>query len=381
MIIAVDEAIPYWQAAFAPLGEIKLFSGRALRRADLREVDALIVRTVTRVCADLLDGTPVRFVGTTSIGMDHLDLDYLERHGIRITNAAGSNANAVAEYIVAALLVLAERKGWDLRGKSIGIIGAGHVGSRVEKKASALGMQVRLCDPPLRESTGDPRYGFIDSVIDADILSLHVPLTTRGPYPTHHMIDHRILQRLTPQQFLVNSSRGAVVSGQDLKRTLGEGRIGGTVLDVWEGEPEIDYALLDLADLGTPHIAGFSLDGKVCGTAMVREELCRFLGVQQVWDSGKVFPPPQRLRPQTGRRAQDAIRSAVLQAYDIRRDDTILRASKEISGDAAAQGFDRLRTGYPLRPEFSHYIVELAEDTWLAPTLEALGFAVDASTH
>jgi erythronate-4-phosphate dehydrogenase len=379
MIIAVDEAVPYWQPAFAPLGEIRLFSGRALRRTDLCQVDALIVRAVTRVDSNLLDGIPVRFVGTTSIGMDHLDLEYLKRRGICTTNAAGSNANSVAEYIIAALLVLAEHKGWDLSGKSIGIIGVGHVGSRVEKKAAALGMQVRLCDPPLRESTGDPRYGFIDSVIDADILSLQVPLTTRGPYPTHHMIDHRILQRLTPQQFLVNSSRGAVVSGQDLKQALGERWIGGAVLDVWEGEPKIDYALLDLVDLGTPHIAGFSLDGKVCGTAMVREELCRFLGLQQVWNHGKVFPPPQRLRLQTGKRAQDAIRSVVLQAYDIRRDDTILRASKEISGDAAAQGFDRLRTGYPLRPEFSHYIVELAEHAWLAPTLEALGFVVDTS--
>jgi erythronate-4-phosphate dehydrogenase len=376
MIIAADEAIPYLQAAFAGVGELKLFSGRSVRREDVRGADALVVRSVTKVGADLLEGSSVRFVGTATIGTDHIDLDYLSARGIRIANAAGSNARSVAEYVTAALLETAEAKGWRLSKKSIAAIGVGHVGSLVEKVAAALGMKVLLCDPPLRESTGDKRYGFLDDVLGADILSLHVPLTKAGPYPTWHMIDGGVLGRLTPRQYLINTSRGAVVCGPDLKRALRERRIEGAILDVWEGEPKIDYDLLDLVDLGTSHIAGFSMDGKVCGTAMVLEALCRFFGIEHRWDSRSIFPEPQRLRPQAGLEGQMAVRSVVRQAYDIRRDDASLRALKGMPGDAAAQRFDRLRIDYPLRPEFRHFVVELAEGSSLASTFRALGFQV-----
>src|SRR5512136_1219353 len=166
MILAVDEAIPYWQEAFVGLGETRPFSGRKLRPVDVKDSDALVVRSVTRVDASLLDGSSVRFVGSATIGLDHFDEPYLKSRGIRYTNAAGSNANSVAEYVTAALLVVAQRKGWNLARKSIGIIGVGNVGSRVERKVQALGMQVALCDPPLRESTGDKKYGFLEDVID-----------------------------------------------------------------------------------------------------------------------------------------------------------------------------------------------------------------------
>ncbi|MBZ5495205.1 MAG: 4-phosphoerythronate dehydrogenase [Acidobacteriia bacterium] len=378
MIIVVDEAIPYWQAAFARTGEIRAVSARSVRPADCRDADALIVRSVTRVGSHLLEGSSIRFVGTATIGVDHLDLDYLKARRIHIANAPGSNANAVAEYVVAALLVLAERKGWRLPGKSIGIIGVGHIGTLVEKKASALGLKTMLCDPPLRESTGDTRYGFFDDVIRADILSLHVPLTTTGPYPTWHMLDRKVLQRLSPRQTVINTSRGAVVSESDLRQTLRDRRIEGAVLDVWEGEPRIDHDLLDLVDLGSPHIAGYSLDGKVRATAMVREELCRFFGIQESWDTRNIFPQPQRLRPQAGMGSPDAVRSVVLQAYDILRDDMSLRALKGVPGDAAAERFDRLRTDNPLRREFSHFTVELVEGKGLAQTFTALGFEVAA---
>jgi erythronate-4-phosphate dehydrogenase len=380
MIIAVDEAIPYWHAAFSRAGEVRLFSGRSVCAADLRDADALVVRSITKVGAGLLDGSAVRFVGTATIGMDHLDLDYLAARGIHVANAAGSNANSVSEYVTAALLATAERRGWRLSEKSIGIVGVGHIGSIVEKKALALGMQVSLCDPPLRESTGNTRYGFFEDVAGADILTWHVPLTVAGPYPTRHMIARESLRHLSPHQFIINASRGSVVCGPDLRQALTERRIEGAILDVWEGEPRIDWNLLDRVDLGTAHIAGFSLDGKVCGTAMVLEELCRFAGIPGEWDTRNIFPSLRRLRIPDGVHGQDALCAVVLQAYDIRRDDANLRALRAMPEDKAAERFDRLRTEYPLRCEFSHFIVELAGEAELARTFEALGFAVDAGS-
>jgi erythronate-4-phosphate dehydrogenase len=377
MIIAVDEAIPYLQPAFSPLGELRLFSGRAARAADLRDADALVVRSVTRVGPDLLDGSSVRFVGTATIGTDHLDLNYLAARGIHVANAAGSNANAVSEYVTSALLVSAARRGWNLSEKSLGIIGVGRVGSLVERKAAALGMRVMLCDPPLRESTGESRYGFFDDVAGADILTLHVPLTSDGPYPTRHMIARAALERLSPLQVIINSSRGAVVCGHDLKRALIEKRIGGAILDVWEGEPNIDRELVGLVDLGTAHIAGSSLDGKVAGTQMVLSALCRFFGLRQTWDGRDVFPPPRRLSPNAGAKGQEAFESVVLRAYDIRQDDASLRALTGAAGGAAGERFDRYRIDYPFRIEFPHFIVEHVREPELARALEALGFVVD----
>jgi len=334
------------------------------------------VRSVTRVDAHLLEGSSVRFVGTATIGMDHLDLDYLRARGIYCANAAGSNANSVAEYVVSALLATAERKGWRLAEKSIGIIGVGRIGTLVAKKAAALGMKVLLCDPPLRDSTGDKRYGFLDDVLGADILTLHVPLTAEGLYPTRHMVDGQLLRRLSRSQFLINSARGAVVCGPDLQVALRERWIEGAILDVWEGEPGINRDLLDLVELGTAHIAGSSQDGKACGTAMILGELCRVFGISAGWDHSSLFAPPQRVRPQPGIEGQDAIRSVVLQAYDIRRDDADLRAVIGMPATAAGERFDRLRDHYPLRPEFSHFIIEPAAGSGLTPVFQALGFEI-----
>jgi erythronate-4-phosphate dehydrogenase len=375
MILAVDEAIPYWREAFVGLGDIRSFSGRNLRPSDVRDADALVVRSVTRIDASLLDGSAIRFVGSATIGLDHIDEPYLQSRRIHYTNAAGSNANSVAEYITAALLVVAERKGWNLSGKSVGIIGVGNVGSRVERKVRALGMQVALCDPPLRESTGDAKYKFLEDVIDADILTLHVPLIKGGPYPTFHMIDDRLLGRLSRRQFLINSARGAVIDCPALRRALNAGSLDGAVLDVWEGEPQIDYALLDRVEIGSPHIAGYSLDGKVRGTEMIFEELCRFFDIQANWDTRSLYPAPAHLRPRAGTRDQEALGSIVVQAYDILRDDENLRALRTLSREEARPAFDRLRNDYDLRPEFRHYTVELKpEQTSLAGTLQQLGF-------
>jgi erythronate-4-phosphate dehydrogenase len=270
---------------------------------------------------------------------------------------------------------LAGRKGWNLTEKSIAIIGVGHVGSRVEKKARALGMKVALCDPPLRETTGNLKYQYLENVLSSDILTFHTPLTKTGAYPTFHMLDETLLEKLSPNQFLINSARGSVFDGTALKQALAVGKLEGAVLDVWEDEPKIDYSLLELVELGSPHIAGYSLDGKVRGTEMIFDSLCRFFKIQASWDTRGIYPAPSRLRPSAGTRGQDALRSVVLQAYDITRDDANLRALSTLSDDVAARAFDGLRNDYYLRPEFRHHIVELGpEHSYLSATFNALGF-------
>jgi len=377
MIIAVDEDIPYWEKAFSPFGQIRLFSGRDLNADDIRDVDALIVRAVTPIHAPLLDGTSVRFIAGASAGIDHIDQGYLRNRGIRFAYAAGCNADSVSEYIVTVLHIIASRRGWDLKRKSLAVIGVGKVGSRVAKKAEALGMEVCLCDPPLRESTGDTRYRNLEDVLGADILTFHVPLSTGGCYPTWHMINRETLDRLSPDQFLINSSRGGVFDSREVKAALREHRISGAILDVWEGEPEIDYSLLERVDIGTPHIAGVALDGKVRATEMAREELSRFWGIPSSGLSDSVYPPNRRIQPREGTRGLEAATSVLLQGFDILKKDAELRALGTAAADQAAAGFDRLRNATPLRLEFRHFTVDLGTGyPDLAGTFRNLGFEV-----
>jgi erythronate-4-phosphate dehydrogenase len=375
MIIALDRALPHWENLFTEFGEIRPFSGRDLRPEDIRDADALIVRTVTPVNASLLEGSSVRFVGAASAGMDHVDRTYLQKKGIHFCYAAGCNANAVSEYVITALHILAARKSWKLSSKTLGVLGVGHVGSRVSKKAEALGMHVLLYDPPLRDLTGDPQYLSLDAVLKADILTFHVPLVLAGPYPTWHMLNRSILDRLSPDQILVNSSRGEVFDGQELKSALKDSRIAGAVLDVWEKEPEIDYALLDMVDIGTPHIAGTSLDGKINATGMIRTELCAFFGYPSRGNNDTLYPESCRIHPEKNTGSQEAVLSVLQQVCNLKKDDADLRALACAPGNQAAEQFENLRTRHPLRPEFPHFIVDLAaQDRDLADMFIALGF-------
>jgi erythronate-4-phosphate dehydrogenase len=377
MIIAADAAIPYREEAFTEFGNLRLYSARELKPGDIRDADALVVRSVTPVNASLLDGSSVRFVAATSAGIDNVDREYLNSRGIRFAYAAGCNADSVSEYIVTALHVVASRRNWKLKDKSIAVIGAGNVGSRVARKARALGMEVLLCDPPLRDATGETDYRPFEEVLAADILTFHVPLQRKGPYPTWHMVDGSILKRLSSKQFLLNSSRGAVVDNQALKAALREGTIEGAVLDVFEGEPNFDEALLNLVDIGTPHIAGTAIDGKIRATEMTRDALCEYLGISPTSDLSSFYPESASLTPAPGTEAQENILSVLLQAFDIRNADEIFRGLSGLSPEQAATGFERLRTKGPLRPEFRHFAVGLDKRQLdLAEIYTALGFQI-----
>ena len=361
MIIAIDGALPYWKEVFSDLGEVRPFAGNELRPNALRDVDALVVRTVTTVNADLLEGSAVRFVGAASAGMDHVDRDYLLRKGIYFRHAAGCNANAVSEYVVTALHAVAARRNWTLAEKSLAVIGVGHVGSRVARKARAIGMNVLLCDPPLADATGDGRYTPFESVLGADILTFHTPLTDDGPYPTRHMLNRDVVGRLNPEQFLINTSRGEVFDGRALVTALREKKILGAILDVWEGEPEIDYSLLELTDIGTPHIAGSTLDGKIRAVTLIRDQLCEFLGIVSPFNTDGFYPPARRISPQSDNAPGETVSQVLCEAYDISKDDTALRELTPLPEKIRGKSYERLRSARFLRQEFSHYTVEFRD--------------------
>ena len=265
MFIIADENMPFAAEAFSNLGEVRLVPGRDMKAETLRGADILAVRSVTRVDRALLDDSGVRFVGTATIGMDHVDRDWLAGRGIGFSSAPGCNAVSVAEYVTAALFVLRERLGFSLRGKKLGIVGVGNVGSRVSQRAEALGLEVIWNDPPLAASTGDSRYRPLEEIYDCDIITFHVPLDKSGPYSYLIICWMRtFLGRLKPGAIVFNTSRGAVADNVALEAALDSGRLAAAVLDVWEGEPSVRLSLLEKAALGTPHIAGTHMTGK-CG--------------------------------------------------------------------------------------------------------------------
>jgi erythronate-4-phosphate dehydrogenase len=370
MIIAADEALPFLTEAFSEFGEVRPFSAENLDLKAISDADALVVRTITKVNESLLKESSAQFVAAASAGIDHVDQEYLKNRGIGFCYAAGCNADAVSEYIATALHVIAARRNWDLSRKSIAVIGVGHVGSRVAKMALALGMHVLLCDPPLRESTGDGRFQNFEDVLRADILTFHVPLTLDGPYRTWHMVDRKTLEQLSPKQYLINTSRGSVIDNLELKSAILKSKIEGVVLDVWEREPQIDFSLLELADIGTPHIAGISLDGKIRAIEMVREDMCRFFKIRSSWNAESYYPELKWIRPSVSE-DRNSILSTLLQAFDIIKSDEGLR------GIRTGADFSQLRNQSPLRPEFRHFKIDLGERyEQFADTYAGLGFEV-----
>lgn len=370
MIVVADQNIPQVEEAFASLGEVRLVEGRSLSPEAIRDADVLLVRSVTRVGEALLAGSKVRFVGTATIGTDHLDQDFLRDAGIAWTSAAGSNANSVAEYVIAAILTVAGRRNRDLADKTLGIVGQGNIGSRLARLAPALGMRVLANDPPLERSKVPGNWMNLPELLaDADFVTCHVPLIRSGQDKTVHLIGPRELAQMKPEAVLVNTSRGPVVDNSALLESLDKGQIGGAVLDVWEGEPDIRCDLLERVDLGTPHIAGYSIDGKLNGTVLMLRAVCRDLGRLPEWAPSLPLPEEPEIRLGDAPR-QEALCKAVHHAYPITRDDLSLRMGLSLARSEWPAYFDGLRKNYPVRLEFPHYRVSGRKQE--AGTLEAL---------
>ena len=380
MKIIADENIPCVEQAFASLGDVSLVSGRGMQPEQVRDADILLVRSVTRVDASLLEGSSVRFVASATIGFDHVDRDYLQQQKIGFATAPGSNATSAAEYVVSVLMVLSEQRGFELAGKTVGIIGCGNVGSRVRQKLSALGMNCRVNDPPLQAGGGHDDFVSLNEVLQADIVTVHVPLTTNGPHPTFHLVNELFLDSLKPAAIFINTSRGAVADNRALDALLARRNELSVVLDVWEDEPAISASLLQQVDLGTPHIAGYSYDGKLRGTEMIYRAACDYFAQSVQWHAADEL---QRVActDMQSREAGSALavaRAAVLGAYDVRQDDARLRATLSLPAAERASAFDRLRKDYPVRREFTESTVLLDEPAGeLGELLSGLGFKVE----
>ncbi len=382
MKIIADENIPCVEQAFASLGEVSLLPGRGMQPEQVRDADILLVRSVTAVDQRLLEGSSVRFVGSATIGFDHVDRAYLQQQGIGFATAPGCNAVSAAEYVVAALLVMAQRKDFDLKDKTVGIIGCGNVGSRVRSKLAVLGMRCVVNDPPLQAQGGHDDFVSLDEVLQADVITVHVPYIRDGLYPTHHLIDALEMQKLQPDALFINTSRGAVTDNRALNNLLAERNDLSVVLDVWEGEPAINTELLERVDLGTPHIAGYSLDGKLRGTEMIYQAACEYFGQPGQWRAADNLPEGAVIEPGETEDVSVVVqlRTAVSGCYDICADDARLRDMLALPADEQPAYFDRLRKEYPVRREFSEtrVIVNDASNE-CEQALRGLGFAVAVS--
>ncbi|MHA7924310.1 MAG: 4-phosphoerythronate dehydrogenase PdxB [Marinobacter sp.] len=379
MLIVADENIPLLDSFFGDIGEIRRVSGRSMAGEDVRDADILLVRSVTKVNRELLEGSRVRFVGTTTIGTDHVDLDWLEQAGIRFSAAPGCNANSVAEYVLSVLSLHAERRGLsDWSQLSVGIVGVGNVGGELARKLDRLGFDVRLCDPPRADREDDnEEFVALDDAMKCDVVSLHTPLTREGDHPTLHMIGNAELETLGANQLLINAGRGEVIDSSALLARLEQGNAPVVVLDVWEQEPRIHPELVDQVWLATPHIAGYSLEGKVQGTEMIYQALSQFLGLPVRKKAGQFLPEPalSKISFTSSAEEEDAIRIALRACYDPRRDDAKLRNAMAGSPEERGAAFDRLRRDYPVRRECSSLKIQLkGTSKSLQDSFRATGF-------
>ncbi|OZG73726.1 erythronate-4-phosphate dehydrogenase [Hahella sp. CCB-MM4] len=380
MKIVADENIPLVPQFFASIGEIQTYPGRGITPEHVRDADILLVRSITQVNRQLLEGSRVRFVGTTTIGLDHVDTEYLNECGIAYSNAPGCNASAVVEYVVGTLSVLADELGFELESKSVGIIGRGAIGSKLEKALTSLGMKVLSNDPP-KENEGEEGLYPLEEVLQCDVISLHVPLVEEGEYQTHHLMNHQVLSGLRGDQILINSSRGDVIDEAALKQRLQEENPPTVVLDVFNGEPVVDTELADLCHFVTPHIAGYTLDGKVAGTEMVYKSFCRYLGLPERHKLGQFLPEPplKKLAFSSGADPFWALHTAIRTCYDVRHDDSNLRRTLRLPEAERGKAFDELRKGYRVRRGFEQVKVVLkGGKVELLNKLSAVGFNIQS---
>ena len=374
MKIVCDNKIPFLKGVLEPFAEVVYLPGKETTPADVRDADALITRTRTKCNAALLEGSSVKVIATATIGYDHIDTAWCEAAGIAWENAPGCNSWSVKQYIASVLVRLARRHGFFFEGRTLGVVGVGNVGSKVAQVGKILGMKVLLCDPPRARREGPDGFVGLDEIVRrSDIITLHVPLQREGEDATWHLFDAARIASLGNDQILINSSRGEVVDNAALRSALEAGALKGAVLDVWEGEPAIDTDLMRLLDYSTPHIAGYSADGKANGTSMSVRTVARYLGLPlEDWKAEGVPAPAQPLEFTLDARdksLQKVLTEAILYTYDVADDSNALRS------DPAS--FEKLRGDYPVRREFTAFTVRLKDGTpEAAARLGELGFKV-----
>ena len=354
MKIVIDDKIPYIRGAFENVAEVVYLPGSKTTPEIVKDADAIVTRTRTICNERLLLGSSVKFIATATIGYDHIDTAYCDSVGIKWTNAPGCNSKSVEQYIASTLMVLAERKNLQLKDLCIGIVGVGNVGSKVAKVCNLLGMKVLLNDPPRERAEGSDGFVSLKQVTEeADIITLHVPLNMKGEDATYHLGNESFLSSLKRNPILINSCRGEVIETNAVKAALKTGQISSFVCDCWEHEPDIDLELLAMTELATPHIAGYSKDGKAKGTMMSVHAISEFfgLGLNNWQPSGVELPVSPVIEIDgAGLSEQEIIAKAILHSYDIRNDDRDLRNNVE--------KFEQLRGDYPTRREFPAFTIK-----------------------
>jgi erythronate-4-phosphate dehydrogenase len=373
MKIVVDDKIPYIKGAFEQIADVIYLPGSKTTPEIVKDADAIITRTRTICNKQLLEGSKVKFIATATIGYDHIDTEYCKNAGIKWTNAPGCNAESVNQYIASALFSWAMKNRTDLTGKTIGIVGVGQVGSRVAKTCETIGMKVLLNDPPRERVEGPSKFVSLSTIQQqADIITFHVPLNMIGEDATFHLVNSEFLFKLKKQPLLINSCRGEVFKTVAVKQARKAEIISGLIIDCWENEPDIDLELLNLANYGTPHIAGYSKDGKANGTKMSVQAVSRFfnLGLND-WQPSGVEPPENPVIEIDGnqRREYSILAEAVLSTYQIEND---FEALKENTDD-----FEKLRGDYPVRRDFDSFTINVKNvEKETLEKLEKLGFKI-----
>lgn len=353
MKITTDENIPYVQEAFQFLGDVQTTNGRTLNQQDLLQTDILLVRSVTKVNKTLLQNTPVKFVASATAGFNHIDLDYLAAQNIGFARAPGSNAISAAEYVFTGICLWATKEKKSLHGLTIGIIGCGNVGSRVKLLCEAAGLKCIINDPPLEQSK-QVNYTFssIEDALACDIVTLHTPLSYEGEHPTYRLLNESKINSLQKKTLFINASRGEVVEEPALLKRMNKEKDLTLILDVWENEPKINIQMLKHTLIGTPHIAGYSIDGKIRGTEMIYQAVCDYLGEKIQWSASEI-DFGKNTKPYIDVSIIDKPQEQVLKAYDINADNDDLK--RILSDPSLRDGdyFDSLRKNYPPRREFS----------------------------
>lgn len=353
--VIADDKIPFLKGVLEPYADIVYLPGSLITRESVMDADALLIRTRTKCNTTLLEGTAVKFIATATIGYDHIDAEYCKSKGITWVNVPGCNSASVQQYITAALVTLAFNSDYILSEKKLGIIGVGNVGSKIHKAAAILGMKVKLNDPPRARKEGTSCFVSLDEILETcDIITIHVPLNRTGPDKTLHLFDEVLFGKMKNDAWLINSSRGEVIETDALKNALSSDKLSGVVLDVWENEPEIDLELLRQAYISTPHIAGYSIDGKAKGTSQVVQALSLFFGLPLHDFYPSVLPEP--LAPEividgAGKSSFYIVHEAVLHTYPIMKDHILLQRSPVT--------FEQQRDQYRVRREFPSYTVRL----------------------
>jgi erythronate-4-phosphate dehydrogenase len=374
MKIVIDDKIPYIQGTFENIAEVIYLPGSKTTANVVKDADALVTRTRTLCNEQLLANSSVKFIATATIGFDHIDTDYCAANGIQWTNAPGCNSRSVEQYIASTLITLAERKRISLKGMTMGIVGVGNVGSKIARLCTLLGMKVLLNDPPRERAEGSAAFVGLEQIMEqADIISLHVPLNMKGEDTTFHLANELFFAKLHRNPFLINSCRGEVVKTAAVKDAIKKGRISAFVCDCWENEPKIDLELLALTEIATPHIAGYSKDGKAVGTQMSVQAISRFFHLDlDTWKPKGVEAPKNPIIEVNGAnlKEHEIIAKAILTTYDIRQDDTIFRNNTSL--------FEQLRGDYPTRREFPAYTIKARNiESETLEKLKDLGFEVE----